>query len=181
MSLIDFLKVARRDIKVGAVMPSSRFAVRKILSAVPDGLNKVFEYGPGDGVLTKELLTRLPEEGRLLAVESNPEFCAVLSLIDDPRLQVVKGDAREAENLAQAAGLEAFDLVISGIPFSLMTPAERSELVDVTHRLLRPGGVFLVYQVSPLMVPYLKKRFEVKTCLALLNIPPYFIMRARRP
>jgi phospholipid N-methyltransferase len=178
MSLFRFLKVASRDIRVGAVMPSSRYAVRRILANVPDRLSKVLEYGPGDGVLTKRLLERLDSQGKLLAIEANPQFVGDLAAIKDPRFALVHGDATVAAGYAKEHGLAGFDLVISGIPFSLLSDETRRKVVDMTHDLLRPGGVFLVYQTSPLMVPYLKRRFAVKTSFELLNVPPYFVMQA---
>jgi hypothetical protein len=50
----------------------------------------------------------------------------------------------------------------------------------MSHRLLRPGGVFLVYQTSPLMAGYLKKKFAVTTAIEFRNVPPYFIMAGRK-
>lgn len=178
MNILSFLKVAVRDIRVGAVMPSSRFAVHRIMDAVPDRLRLVLEYGPGDGVITKRLLDRLDSQGRLLAIEANPEFVRTLQEIRDQRLALVHGDATVASDYAKEHGLSDFDLVISGIPFSMLSDKTRREVVAKTYELLRPGGVFLVYQTSPLMLPYLKKKFSVKTSIELLNVPPYFVMQA---
>ena len=180
MKIVEFLKVAARDLRIGAVMPSSRWAVRKIMSRVPDRLATVLEYGPGDGVLTKRLLDRMGAQGRLLAIETNPTFAALLAKIEDPRFTLVHGDATVAADFAKEHGLSGFDLVISGIPFSMLSDATRKKVVDMTHALLRPGGVFLVYQTSPLMLPYLKRRFKVRTTVELRNVPPYFIMQATK-
>jgi phospholipid N-methyltransferase len=178
MKIIDFLKVAVRDFRVGAVMPSSRWATAHILSRVPDRLTHVLEYGPGDGVLTRRLLDRLDSQGRMLAIEANPTFVGELSKIADPRFSLVHGDATIASSYAKEHGIDAFDLVISGIPFSMLSDKTRRDVVDMTFDLLRPGGTFLVYQTSPLMVPYLKRRFDVKVSVELRNVPPYFIMKA---
>ncbi|HTM67796.1 MAG TPA: methyltransferase domain-containing protein [Candidatus Binatia bacterium] len=180
MKIIDFLKLAARDLRIGAVMPSSRWAVHKIMDRVPDRLTNVLEYGPGDGVLTKRLLDRLDSQGRMLAIETNPTFAALLAKIEDPRFTLVHGDATVAADFAKEHGLSAFDLVISGIPFSMLSDATRRKVVDMTWDLLRPGGIFLVYQTSPLMVPYLKRRFKVRTSMELRNVPPYFIMQATK-
>jgi phosphatidylethanolamine/phosphatidyl-N-methylethanolamine N-methyltransferase len=181
MDILSFLKVAARDPwHVGAVMPSSSFAVRKIMRCVPKDTRAILEYGPGDGVLTRELLKILPADGRLLAIETNQEFIDSLRLIDDSRLTVIHGDARLAEEYAQKKGWAEFDLAVSGIPFSLIPSDERTELVYKTRGLLRRGGIFVVYQTSALMRPYLKRMFSVRTLITLLNVPPYFIMRAAR-
>ncbi|MEY4744725.1 MAG: hypothetical protein RL272_670 [Candidatus Parcubacteria bacterium] len=178
MNILSFLKIAARDIRVGAVMPSSRWAVEKILARIPDRLTEILEYGPGDGVITRHLLDRLDSSGRMLAIEANPTFAAGLAKIADPRFALVHGDATVASDYAREHGISSFDLVISGIPFSMLSDTKRREVVDMTWSMLRPGGVFLVYQTSPLMVPYLKRRFSVKTSVELRNVPPYFIMQA---
>ena len=119
-------------------------------------------------------------QGRLLAIETNPTFAALLAKVEDPRFTLVHGDATVAADYAKEHGLSGFDLVISGIPFSMLSDATRKKVVDMTHGLLRPGGVFLVYQTSPLMLPYLKRRFKVRTSVELRNVPPYFIMQATK-
>jgi phospholipid N-methyltransferase len=181
MSLFSFLKTAVRDpIRVGAVMPSSSYAVRRILAQFPGDFKYVIEYGPGDGVITREVLKLMPAGGRLLAIETNGEFIDALRQIDDKRLILVQGDARRAADYAEAYGFGRFDLAFSGIPFSMLTSADRHAVVDMTHGLLDDSGTFVVYQTSPLMVPYLSRKFRVKTSLEPLNVPPYFVMRAAK-
>ncbi len=181
MGLIDFLRVAAKDpLGVGAVMPSSGLAVRRIVRCLPDQVRTVIEYGPGDGVITRQLLDRLPPDGRLLAIEANHDFYRRLLAIDDPRLTLVLGDAREARAYADREGFGPFDAAVSGIPFSMLSAAERESVVNATHELLSENGVFLVYQVSPLMRKPLKARFAVRTYFAPFNVPPYFIMRAAK-
>ncbi len=183
MGLVEFLKVAVRDpFGVGAVMPSSSFAVRRVVKQLPAGPRMIIEYGPGDGVITRQLLELLPEDGRLLAIEANHDFYRQLLAIDDPRLTLIHGDARQAREHAGREGFGPFDAAVSGIPFSMLTADDRRGVVAMTHDLLGPDGVFLVYQTSPLMRPYLRERFSVRSFVELINIPPYFIMRAaKRP
>lgn len=179
-SLLSFLKVAAKDIRVGAVMPSSRAAVVKVLAAMPQGFSRVLEYGPGDGVITKALLAPMPHDGRLVAIETNERFVAGLRQLGDARLIVVAGTAADAAAVPDVRAAAPFDAVVSGIPFSLFSDAERRRVVEMTEGLLRPGGVFVVYQVSPLMARYLRERFEVTTRFEWRNVPPYFIMAATK-
>jgi len=181
MKILPFLKIALRDMKrVGAVMPSSKYAVRSIMRSLPSGFSSVLEYGPGDGILTRAILAKLPPSGRLLAIETNHDFVTCLNKIGDPRLTVLHGQAERAAEFARQEELSGFDLVVSGIPFSMLPSALRREMVAMTRDLLNPGGTFLVYQTSPLMVRYLKRDFRVKLRIEPLNVPPYFIMKAVR-
>ncbi len=169
-----------RDFRIGAVMPSSRFAVRHIMRTLPDRLRTIIEYGPGDGALTNRLLERLDAHGRLLAIEANPHFVATLASMHDPRFTLVHGDATLAQEYAREHGLPDADLVISGIPFSMLGHKTRTAVVEMTWNMLRPGGIFLVYQTSPLMLPYLKRKFSVQMSFEPLNVPPYFVMKATK-
>jgi len=181
MKAIDFIKVALKDYKVGAVAKSSKYTVRAILKQVRPGYKLVVEYGAGDGVITKELLSRLPHDAKVVAVELNKDFVALLNNIKDDRLAVKDEDVlRVSENFSTAGAKDA-DTVISGIPFSFFSPTTRETIVRNTHKNLRPGGVFIVYQYSPLMLPVLKKYFKrVTMTLEPRNVFPYFIMVAEK-
>lgn len=180
MALLPFLKIAARDIRVGAVMPSSSYAINRIFSCLPDTFGSVLELGSGDGVITARILDRLRPDGRMLAIEANLEFVRMTRSLGDSRLEVVHGDATAAQDIVSQKGFGEFDLVISGIPFSILTHARRNAAVEMTYAMLRPGGIFLVYQSSPLMRGYLKRHFSVSTSVEPRNIPPYFIMRGKK-
>ena len=132
------------------------YAVKNIFSRLPDSFGSILEYGPGDGVITKRLLERLRPDGRMLAIEANLEFVRKTRSLGDSRIEVVHGDATVAQGIASQKGFGEFDLVISGIPFSMLSHARRNATVEMTYAMLRPGGIFLVYQTSPLMRGYLK-------------------------
>ena len=75
------------------------------------------------------------------------------------------------------------DLVISSIPFSILKPAIREDIVNNTFDMLRSSGKFIIFQYSPLMLSLLKKYFDannVSTQFELRNIPPMFIMSAQK-
>lgn len=169
---------ALNDFKnVASVLPSSRYAARSVVRHIPTGSAAVVEYGPGTGAITRPLLAHLPPQARLFAIEVNPRFQRLLESMGDPRLLVMRG--RAAENLPpiQTAFPEGVDAVVSGIPFSLMPEEVRLSLVQDTHRVLKTGGKFILYQNSRLMVPYFKAQFsKVQVSFEPRNIFPYFII-----
>lgn len=183
MSKVHFLKTALNDYKVGALTPSSNFVVKKIIKKLPHHSRAcIVEYGAGDGVITRGLLEHMPRDSKLVAIEMNPRFIASLRKIRDPRLHVVHGDVLHiCENFARLK-LPRVDAVISGIPFSFLKSHERHLVARQTFRNLSTHGKFILYQVSPLMFPYLKKYFKKKIDLSLevRNFPPYFIMTAEK-
>ncbi len=176
MKIIKFTKAAIKDYRrVGAIVPSSGYISRRIGKMVSGDL--VLEYGAGNGVITKEILKGLSSEAKLIAFELNDEFFKELQEIKDARLLSLHEDVRKAEDYLDTAA----DTVVSGVPFSLMKKKEREEIISKTASLIRPGGVFLVYQTSLIVLTVLKKYFsEVKIKFEPRNFPPYFIMTAKK-
>src|SRR3954462_105010 len=101
-SLADRLRFLRAFLahprQVGAVLPTSRWAVRDMLDpADVPGAGLVVELGAGTGVTTGEVLARLKPGARLVALEIDPALSRLIQeRYPDPRLQVV---ADSAENI----------------------------------------------------------------------------------
>lgn len=182
MSGLDFLKATLKDYKVGAITVSSKYVVKRLISQLErSGVKNVVEYGAGDGVVTKEILRILPEDGKLIAFEINPGFLSELKKIEDSRLKIMSDDVITASKELKELGMSEIDAVISGIPFTLIKPKEREVLIKNTWSSLKVGGIFVVYQYSPLILPILKKFFRsVSIDFEPRNFLPYFIMRAEK-
>ena len=182
MHTLRFATVAVRDYnKVGALTVSTRYVVRAVARQLGHAHHFIVEYGAGDGILCKTLLKRLPEEGRLTAVELNDHFYDELGRIRDPRFHAIKGDAISMSRRPETFRLPWIDAVVSSIPLSFVDPEGREELIRNTWEALRPGGVFVVYQYTPLILKLLGKYFRrLSTAFEPRNIPPYFIMRAEK-
>ncbi|OGL67232.1 hypothetical protein A2856_04230 [Candidatus Uhrbacteria bacterium RIFCSPHIGHO2_01_FULL_63_20] len=179
MSVFSFLKsLIRHPRTLGTLSPASPFTAHRVGDAIPEGAKSILELGAGNGAITRELLSRLPSDGRLLAVELRPELAEELSAIGDTRLAVVRGDAREVRNMAAQHGFAAFDAAVSSLPFALFEESERDAILASVHGLLVPGGALVACQHVPTMLPELKRRFDVDTSFEPLNLPPYFVMKA---
>lgn len=177
MNAFDFLKIALKDHKVAALSESSPWVVERISDLLPRGTGHIVEYGPGSGVITRRILTMLPQEGKLVAVELNNDFYEILSDIKDPRLVPVNGDVMDVTKDFSHFGDAGADAVISTIPFSFLNSCERSELIRRTARMLRPGGRFITGQYSLLVLPLIRRYFQKsKFTVELRNFPPFFVM-----
>lgn len=174
---------ARRT--VGAVAPTSRGVARRIarLTGV-EAAHVVAEFGPGTGAITRELLAALPTNGRLWAFEVYPPFVAHLrATINDPRLTVVAESAAAIAGLREREDLPGFDAIVSAVPFSLMDPADTTEILRASAKALRVGGVFVALQYHPrYLAPLLRAEFaDVRREVCLWNMPPAMLLRARSP
>jgi phospholipid N-methyltransferase len=181
MKIVEFTKTAVKDYRrVGAVVPSSKYIARRIAREIK-GKEIIIEYGAGDGVISKEILKTAPRDVKILAFETNQRLFKELEKIKDSRLNPLNNDIRQAKECLKKLGIEkGVEAVVSGIPFSMIKRLEREKIIKNTKLLLKPGGVFILYQVTPLVLPILKKHFkEVQIKFELKNLPPYFIMIAK--
>ena len=160
---------------VGALFPSSRTTINAMLKNV-DWANAglVVEYGPGIGTFTRPILSRLPANAKLIAIDTNAHFIDYLNEeISDPRLQAVLGSAADVEKIVRKAGYDGADVVISGLPFSSLPDPLAREIVEASYRVMRPGGAFLTYQYrlnARRLTEQVFDRVDKKVTWA--NIPP---------
>jgi phospholipid N-methyltransferase len=161
--------------QVGAILPTSRQAVRDMLDLgdVP-GASLVVELGAGTGVQTGEILARMGPDARLVALEIDPRLAKLLEeRFDDPRLQVV---CDSAENLQEHLGAERADVLVCALPFTSLEPGLRRRILESLPRALAPRGVALVIQYSPLIQSELRRLFpSVRRRISPLNVPPAFL------
>jgi phospholipid N-methyltransferase len=160
---------------VASIIPSSRSTINALLDRVDWERCRLFvEYGPGVGTFTSHILERLPPDGALLAIDTNPRFIAFLEqTFDDPRFHAVLGSAADVEKFVKASGHDNADYILSGLPFSALSDAQGQEIVDRSHAVLREGGAFMTYQFRPQARRLTEKRFfAVDTGIALMNVPP---------
>ena len=162
-------------VMVGSIIPSSRFTIAKMLGPVKWDECKLFvEYGPGVGTFCRPVLDRLRRDGELIVIDTNPLYIDYLkATIPDGRFHAVLGSAAEVEAIVQAHGHDHADYVLSGLPFSTLPDGVGPAIAVATHRVLRPGGAFLVYQFSNRARDFMAKHFRhIDSGFELLNVLP---------
>ena len=162
-------------VMVGSIIPSSRFTIRKMLAPVKWDECKLFvEYGPGVGTFCRPVLDRLPRDGKLIVIDTNPLFIDYLkATISDGRFLPVLGSAADVEEIVRAHGFDHADYVLSGLPFSTLPDGIGPEIAAATHRVLRKGGAFLVYQFTAAARDFMVKHFRhIDEGYELLNVLP---------
>lgn len=169
--------------QIQSVVPSSRFLRRRIVEAAQArAASLLVELGPGTGGTTRALLAAMPRQARLLSIEINESFHAVLNGIDDDRLIAHLGSADELREIMAGYDLDAPDAVVSGIPFSALSHGMGTRIVAAVTDLLAPHGRFVAYQVrnrvASLCGPELQPR---RTETEFLNIPPMRVFQWEKP
>ena len=160
---------------VGSIIPSSRFTITKMLGPVKWHECKVFvEYGPGVGTFCQPVLDRLPRDGQLIVIDTNPLYIDYLKKhYRDSRFSAVLGSAADVEEIVKAHGHDHADYVLSGLPFSTLPDGVGPAIAEATYRIIRPGGAFLVYQFSAKAREFMERDFErIDSGFEPLNILP---------
>ncbi|EGD60206.1 generic methyltransferase [Novosphingobium nitrogenifigens DSM 19370] len=174
-----FLKgFVKHPVMVGAVVPSSARTIRRVLSRVDwDNCQVFVEYGPGVGTFCRPVLDRLRRDGKLIVIDTNPDFIAYLKrTIVDHRFSAVHGSAADVEAIVAAHGFEHADYVLSGLPFTTLPPGVGPAIMAATRRVLRPGGAFLVYQYTARARALMSRYFpRIDKGFEPINIPPCVI------
>lgn len=183
MNKLKFFLHFLKDRDIACLAPTSLPAVKKVCAPIDFKRDvTVVEYGPGDGVFCRYLLSKMTKNSKLIAIETNAELVANLQKqIDDPRFFVRNDSAENVVNIVNQFGLPGVDYVISGIPFSFFDQDKKDRIVANTYKSLNSHGAFLVYQYSKHVMPTLQQHFDkVGSQFILRNLPPMQFMMAEK-
>jgi phospholipid N-methyltransferase len=170
-----FREFLRHPAMIGSIIPSSKRTIEAMLAPVDWANTKLFiEYGPGVGTFCGTILERLAPDATLLVIDTNPVFIDYLrGKFTDTRFIAAHGSAADVNEIVAAHGFAQADHVLSGLPFSTLPAGVGEAIAEATHRVLRPGGSFLVYQYSAYVLRLLEPLFDsIDRDLEWWNVPP---------
>lgn len=178
MSVLFFKRFLQKPFQIASIIPSSKALVEKVANKFDFTQPRIIaEFGPGEGVHSRELASRMDASSQLFLFELDPAFSRDLErqFAGDPRVHVINRDAASlAEELARH-DISHCDYILSGIPFSILEIKKKRALLQDTYDALRPGGAFIIYQVTNELRQHATffDRAESEYCLQ--NIPPMFV------
>jgi phospholipid N-methyltransferase len=178
MSVLFFKRFLKRPFQIASIVPSSRALVERVAEKIDfERARVIAEYGPGEGVHSREITRRMRRDCQLLLFELDPAFSRDLErqFADDPRVHVINADAAGLPSELRRRGIEYCDYILSGIPFSILKIDKKRALLRKTHDALAPGGRFIIYQVTNELKQHAKLFQRAKSEYFLQNIPPMFI------
>jgi phosphatidylethanolamine/phosphatidyl-N-methylethanolamine N-methyltransferase len=163
-----------KPLHVGAVMPSGRLLARTMAQYVDaKSSGPVVELGPGTGAITNALIEHGVDQKRLVLVEYNPSFCALLR-DRYPQAKVVQGDAYTLRDTLWNVLSMPADAVVSGLPLVTKPMLTRVRLVRDAFAALAPGAPFVQFTYS--VVPPIPKSLPGVSTEASeriwMNLPP---------
>lgn len=180
--------LVRNPRSVGAIAPSSaRLAADMARDVQP--ASRVVELGPGTGVITRAVLSRVGPSGALLAVDTSRAFIDRLQR-NWPELDAVCASAEALPELAASRGWDGVDHIVSGLPFATLPAAVTLQILDGIRNVLRVGGTFTTFQYVhayrlPPAVTFRRELSErlgspPQSRLVIRNVPPAHILTWRR-
>jgi phosphatidylethanolamine/phosphatidyl-N-methylethanolamine N-methyltransferase len=156
------------------VMPSGKVLARTMAQYVNvDSSEPVVELGPGTGAITNALIERGVDQKRLVLVEYNPGFCALLR-DRYPQAKVVQGDAYTLrDSLWNVLSVPAA-AVVSGLPLVTKPMLTRLKLIRDAFGALAPGAPFVqfTYSVAPPIPKSLPGVSTEASERIWMNLPP---------
>ena len=163
-----------KPLHMGAVMPSGRLLARTMAQYVDiKSTGPVVELGPGTGAITNALIEHGVDQKRLVLVEYNPGFCALLR-DRYPHAKVVQGDAYALrDSLRKVLGTPA-SAVVSGLPLVTKPMLTRLKLIREAFAALAPGAPFVqfTYSVAPPIPKSLPGVSTEASERIWMNLPP---------
>src|SRR6201992_533615 len=163
-----------KPLHMGAVMPSGRLLARTMGQYVDaESSGPVVELGPGTGAITNALIEHGVDQKRLVLVEYNPGFCALLR-DRYPKAKGVQGDAYALRDSLWEILSAPASAMVSGLPLVTKPMLTRLKLIREAFLTLAPGAPFVQFTYS--VVPPIPKSLPGVATEASerlwMNLPP---------
>src|SRR5438552_16156678 len=143
MSVLFFKRFLQRPFQIASIVPSSKALVERVASKMDFSQPRVIaEYGPGEGVHSREIARRMSPDSHLLLFELDQAFARDLErqFARDRRVHVTHGDAARLPHELKRRGIAACDYILSGIPFSILKIEKKRPLLQKTDHTMGAGG-----------------------------------------
>lgn len=163
-----------KPLHMGAVMPSGKALARTMAQYVDNhATGPVIELGPGTGAITTALVAHGVDQKRLVLVEFNPTFCALLRE-RYPQATVVQGDAYTLRDTLWEVLKEPASAVVSGLPLVTKPMLTRLKLIREAFTALAPNAPFVqfTYSVAPPIPKSLPGVSTEASERIWMNLPP---------
>src|SRR3979409_1236212 len=96
MSALFFKRFLQKPFQIASIIPSSKALVERVADKIDfERARVIAEYGPGEGVHSREIARRMGPDAQLLLFELDPAFSRDLErqFAGDRRVHVINRDA----------------------------------------------------------------------------------------
>lgn len=175
---ISFMKQwAKEPLKIGAVVPSSRWLSNAIVRSIETNVGHILEFGPGTGVFTEALIRKGVHQKNITLIERDAVMSDILRL-KFKETRVITADA--SCYAFRQHGLLDCGAAVSGLPMRSMRPIDIYMILLNAFHALRTDALFLQFTYfSRCPVPAaIMDALGLASCrkeLVLRNFPPAFV------
>lgn len=175
------LQMFKNPNNIGAVLPSSRFLAKKIVSNIvynPNNKIVIVEYGAGTGVFTDEIIKILNYNSKLIVIENNPFFYNLLQKKYQhfSNVSIILDGAENIVNIIDSEGCKKIDYIISGLPFTSLPKSLSHQILEKTSSIMNKNTSFITFQYTNHMKNDFLQYFNIqKNDKVLINIPPAIV------
>jgi phosphatidylethanolamine/phosphatidyl-N-methylethanolamine N-methyltransferase len=163
---------------MGSVVRSSPQMCRKMTQYIRFKHKVIVELGAGDGVITEYILDKMPSDGCLMVFEINPDLCAILSKIDDPRFILINDGAQHLDKYLQEYKLGEVDMIISALPFLVLPESLMYDILDASKKALKSGGEYIQMHYAHTLKKVYEETFgNIDISYVPFNIPPGLVYK----
>ena len=182
-----FKQFLRNPSLIGTVVPSAPALCRELVNSLelPPG-GAAAELGPGTGVVTLEMLKKMPADFNFFAVELDKLIYQNFRT-QFPDTAIVNANAGELDELCRSRGIDQLDAVVSGLPWASFPAEVQDMILGAVVRSLKSGGRFATFAyLQGLLLPAarrfrkkLEKEFAVFEISPVVwrNLPPAVVYR----
>ena len=168
---------------VGAVAPSSKFLANKMLDTIDFKKAKcIIEYGPGTGVFTEKILSRIREDAIVVLIEIHKEFYDILVDLygHKDNVIIVNDSAEYIDEILNENSIYKVDYIVSGLPFSSLPKEISNTILSKTKMLLNANTEFITFQYTLFKLGLFSEYFDnISYERVIRNLPPAYVLRCR--
>ena len=181
----NFLKEFFKERKtIGAVSPSSKSLTKKMLENVNfKSSNVIVEFGPGTGVITRQIVLKMNPDATLYVFELHHPFYESLQkeFKNVKNVQIIKDSAVNVRKYLKEDNKANADVIISSLPLTNFDQNLTIRILKSAEKALKENGQFIQFQYSLNARRLLNKIFN-STAIKFtpLNLPPAFIYTCKK-
>lgn len=177
----------RHPTQVGAIAPSSPSLVRTMVDWFDwESARNVIEFGPGTGVFTEAIASRLHRDAKFFAIERSADLVAATQA-RCPGVTVYEDSVTNVRELCRRESMESVDAIICGLPWASFSDSLQNKIMEATLDVLAPGAQFATFAYWQGVILPAGRRFSRKlresfadvrrSETAWANVPTAFVYR----
>ncbi|MGG7162799.1 class I SAM-dependent methyltransferase [Clostridium ihumii] len=180
MFIIEYIKNPRL---VGAIAPSGRYLADKMVNEINFNKAKcIVEFGPGTGVFTEKILSKVKEDTKVLLIEVNNEFYNILKEKYGYKNNVIiiNDSAENIDIILKQNNIKNVDYILSGLPFASLPKEISRTILNKTAKIINEKGCFITFQYSLFKLKLFENYFcSINYKKEIRNLPPAYILQCR--